>query len=256
MLCKSLRSATLLGGLLLVLLTVATLAARDNAPRSYKPAGPGEIYLALGDSLAWGFRLDDPATQSFPARLHARLSQYRTGELINLAVPGATSRTLLGGQLAEALAVIERARAAGQVVSPITLSIGGNDLQLVEHADYAARSAALRRTIDNLDRALGELRRAAGPAADIALLAYYNPYGGDPDVINSEAYWVSQFNTALRRVAMRYGATVADAYTPFAGGNAYAYTYILIGDVHANAAGQAVLAEQFWQALEYDDLFR
>ncbi len=253
---NKIRPAALLGGLLLVLLTVATLAARGNAPRPYTPAGPGAIYLSLGDSLAWGFRLEDPATQSFPARLHTRLNQYQDVELVNLAVPGATSRTFLGSQLDEALAALDEARANGQVVSPITISIGGNDLRLVENAEPDERAAALRGTIDNIDRAVAELRDATGATTDIALLAYYNPYGGDPDVVDSEAYWVSRFNAALREVAARHGATVADGYTPFAGGNAYAYTYILIDDVHANAEGQAVLAEQFWQALEYGALLR
>jgi lysophospholipase L1-like esterase len=248
-------AAAVVAGLLL-LVTIASLAARNEPALPYSPAGPGEVYLSLGDSLAWGFRLEDPATQSFPARLHTRLNRYQTVELINLAVPGATSRSLLGGQLDEALAVIERSRTAGQVVSPISISVGGNDLRRVENADTDERAAALRRTTDNIDQALAELRRAAGPDADIALLAYYNPYGGDPAIVDSEAYWVSRFNEALGRVALRYGATVADAYTPFAGGNAYAYTYILIGDVHANAEGHAVLAEEFWQALEYDTLLQ
>ena len=44
---------------------------------------------------------------------------------------------------------------------------------------------------------------------------------------------------------------VADVYPAFAGGRFYTHTYILFGDVHANAQGHALMADIFLQALGY-----
>jgi lysophospholipase L1-like esterase len=82
-------------------------------------------------------------------------------------------------------------------------------------------------------------------------MAYYNPYGGDGQQFNSEAYWVERLNAAIGEEAARRGVAVADAFTPFGGGRAYTYTNIVLGDVHANAQGHAAMAEAFWAALRY-----
>lgn len=240
--------------LILVLVTGAALTAWRLQPspvRSYAPAGPGDVYLALGDSLPWGAQLADPAVESYPALIHDRLDNIQPIELVNLAVPGETSASFVRRQLPQAVELITRARAADQQVSPITVSIGGNDLISVERGTPAERAAAITDFERNLVTILAELRRAAGPQADIAVMTYYNPSGGDPAAENSDAAWVAQLNATITAVATPRGVTVADVYTPFAQGGAYAYTYILIGDVHANAQGHLVIAEQFWQALGY-----
>jgi lysophospholipase L1-like esterase len=246
----------LISGLLALLLVVGLVALASQQPGAasapaYTPVGPGEVYLALGDSLAWGALLEDPATQSYPALLHARLSATVPIELVNLAVPGETSGSFLRRQLPQALARIERERAGGRRVSPITLDIGGNDLQYVAAGTPAERAAAIADVGQNLEVILDELRRATGGDADIAVMTYYNPYGGDPTIAESEAYWVTQLNAVIRAAAAERGMAVADTYAPFDGGNAYSYTHILIGDIHATRQGHQVIATQFWQALEY-----
>lgn len=223
-----------------------------GATRAYAPRGPGQTYLALGDSLAWGFRLADRARESYPALLADRVKQANADTaLVNLAVPGETTASLRGGQLRDALALIERERAAGRRVSPITIDIGGNDLQRAAGGNAQQREAALEAARANIAATLDALGRATGGDADIAIMAYYNPYGGDPGAPNSEAYWVSQLNAAIGEEAERRGVAVADAYTPFGGGRAYTYTNIVLGDVHANRQGHAVMAEAFWAALKY-----
>jgi lysophospholipase L1-like esterase len=98
---------------------------------------------------------------------------------------------------------------------------------------------------------LDELQQTTSGEADIAVMTYYNPYGGDPTIAESEAYWVTQLNAVIRAAAAERGMAVADTYAPFDGGNAYSYTHILIGDIHATRQGHQVIATQFWQALEY-----
>lgn len=239
--------------LVLVVIVLAAWRLWPTPTQVYAPTGPGEVYLALGDSLAWGARLERPATQSYPALLHARLgaSALAEIELVNLAIPGETSASFVQRQLPQARAVIARERAAGRRVSPITLDIGGNDLRGAERGTPGERAEAIQAVRQNLAHSLDELQRATAGRADIVVMTYYNPYGGDPNQENSEAYWVTQLNAAIRAEAAQRSIAVADTYAPFDGGHAYSYTNILLGDIHATRQGHEVIAAQFWEALGY-----
>lgn len=241
------RLLPILSALALVL-AVAGLVVAGRQPRPYTPSGPGELYVALGDSLAWGFRLERPDAEAYPALVQARAG---AGRLVNLAVPGETSGSFRSRQLPRAVELIRDARRQGLRVSPITLDIGGNDLRNVERAGPAEREAAVAAARRNIARSLDDLRAAAGPDADIAIMTYYNPYSGDPAVAGSDAYWVERLNDAIRAEAARRGVAVADVYDDFLGGREYTHTFILFGDIHANAQGHALIAESFLDALRY-----
>ena len=247
-----------LAGLLALSLVLAGgwVWARARPPDPYTPLGPGDTYLALGDSLAAGFTVGDPS-EAYVARVGQALRERRPGlRIMNLAVPGETSTSFLARQLPRALALIAEERAAGRRVSPITLDIGGNDARAAERSDRAARDAAMRRVEANVGRALDQLLAATRDSrgartADLAVMTYYNPYGGDPADETSAAYWTGQLNQAIARAAAKRGGPVADVATAFAGGLAYRYTYIVTGDIHANADGHRVIAREFWRALRY-----
>lgn len=223
----------------------------SRQPQAYVPRRQGDLYLALGDSLAWGFRLDDPATEAYPALVGASLSEGAPIETINLAVPGETSGSFVERQLPRALALLRQARGRGLLVSPVTIDIGGNDLRNVERAAPAEREAAVEAARRNLAHILAQLRAAAGPRADIAIMTYYNPYGGDPAVAGGDAYWVERLNEAIRAEAALRGVAVAEVYPDFVGGRFYTHTFILFGDIHANAQGHRLIAERFLGALGY-----
>ncbi len=227
-----------------------------NRPQTYTPQGPGEVYLALGDSLPWGFRLDDRQQDSFPGLIVASLGSSASLELVNLAVPGETSSSFVASQLPRALAYLREVRAQGRSVSPITLTIGGNDLIRVERASAPERAEAIQRFQRNLAAALDQLRAAAGAQADLAVMTYYNPYGGDPALEGSDAYWVERLNQVIRAEAGRRGVAVAEVYTAFVGGREYTHTFALFDDVHANAQGHRLIAETFLQALSYETVQR
>jgi lysophospholipase L1-like esterase len=245
------RTLTITLTLALLLAGIGAAILYSGRALAYAPHGPGDLYVALGDSLAWGARLDDRASQSYPALIHDRLAAGKPISLSNLAIPGETSASILRGQLPRALALIKDARAKGQRVSPITLDIGGNDLRNVERSGADVRAATVATVGRNIAQIVDDLRRAAGPDADIAVMIYYNPYGGDPSVVGGDAYWVAQLNAAISAAALPRGAAVADAYTPLGGGLVYTDTFILMGDIHANALGHKVLAEAFMHALRY-----
>ncbi|HEX6289799.1 MAG TPA: SGNH/GDSL hydrolase family protein [Herpetosiphonaceae bacterium] len=242
--------------LLTVLLSGGWYWARTQAAaRSYTPTGPGEVYLALGDSLAAGFIVEQPQ-EAYVARIAAALQARQPIEVRNLAIPGETSASLLRRQLPQALAFIREQRAAGKRVSPITLDIGGNDARAVQSASDEARRRMIATIEANIGTTLDQLiaatsTRLGGRTADIAIMTYYNPFPGDPADQTTPAYWSAQLNGAITRAATARGVAVADVDRAFAGGSVYRYTYIAAGDVHANAAGHAVIAERFLQALQY-----
>jgi lysophospholipase L1-like esterase len=245
------RTTLIFGAALALALALAGAAWGVRQPAAAEPEGPGDIYLALGDSLAWGASLDDPAAQSYPALLHAAMAAEGPIELANLAFPGETSGSFVARQLPRALELIAAARREGRRVSPITLDIGGNDLRNVERASPDEREAAVAVARANIASALDALRAAAGPGADLAVMTYYNPYGGDASLEGGDAYWVERLNGAIREEATRRGVAVADVYPAFEGGRSYTHTFILSGDIHANAQGQALIAEIFREALGY-----
>ena len=225
-------------------------------PTPYVPVGPGDTYVALGDSLAAGFTVGDPA-EAYVARIASALRQSAPGIAVrNLAVPGETTASFRAGQLPRALEFIAAEQAAGRRVSPITLDIGGNDARAAEGLDPAGRAGAIKRVEANLGRSLDDLLAATrgpsgGRTADVVVMTYYNPYGGDPADETSPAYWTEQLNQAITRAAAARGVPVADVAAAFGGGLVYRYTYITAGDLHANADGHRVIAEQFWRALAY-----
>lgn len=225
------------------------------AAAPYTPSGPGDTYVALGDSLAAGFTVDKPA-DAYVARVTSALQTAAPIQVRNFAVPGETSASLLARQLPQALAFIKAQRAAGKRVSPITLDIGGNDGLAARRASNAERTQMIAAIERNLDTALSQLARATTTwngrrTADIAIMTYYNPYPGDAADPATLAYWTAQLNAAIVRVAAKHGVAVADVAGAFAGGKVYRYTYITTGDIHANSDGHALIAERFLDALQY-----
>jgi lysophospholipase L1-like esterase len=248
---------TIVPVLLVGLLAAGGVYLARSAARSaeYAPTGPGNVYVALGDSLAAGFVVGAPE-EAYVARIAATIRAEQPIDVRNFAVPGETSSSLLRRQLPAALAYIEEQRAAGRRVSPITIDIGGNDLLRARPLDADARHELIAAVERNIGDTLDQLRDATssmlgGREADLAIMTYYNPFLGDSADPASDAYWSTQLNLAIQRAARARGVAVADVASAFAGGNVYRYTYITSGDIHANADGHGLIAERFLEALEY-----
>ncbi len=93
---------------------LSLLIAPAGTPAQAQPSSGQPLYIAMGDSLAFGVGVSDPAGGGYVALAHQALlgsDRYRSGglQLVNLAVPGATSSDLLqaGGQLDAALREIK-----------------------------------------------------------------------------------------------------------------------------------------------------
>jgi lysophospholipase L1-like esterase len=230
----------------------------------------GGAYVALGDSIS----IDDYA--GGPGRGGASLlarnrdddfPQWCGHDLGNrpfhlLATDGATSRTLLEQQ-------VPRLERSGVRPSIVTLTIGGNDV-LGWYGDTGGALRAAEAAVTTADRALDRLRRLADPSVRLVLGTVYDPSDGTadagrvglppwPEVVDVLAH----LNAALRRLAERHGAAVADIHASFLGhglaaGNPGqgdprpADSDLWYCDViEPNAWGASAVREAFWSALGY-----
>lgn len=71
-------------------------AGSETLPAETSAERPIRRYVALGDSIARGYGLDDPETQAYPALLRDRMQKTYDVEYANYAVDGLTSSELLG----------------------------------------------------------------------------------------------------------------------------------------------------------------
>jgi lysophospholipase L1-like esterase len=244
-------------------------------------ATPGEetppSYLALGDSVAFGFNpLLDLRTQGvtgYPELLAERLGLPVT----NLSCPGEASggftsptgadnhcrenRQMFplhadyeGTQLAAAMEHIS----AHPETSIVTIDIGANDVFLLDHVcnrDLTCILTGFVTLIDqynrNLDAIFDRLRtHYDGP---LVALTIYNPFPVD----TTAQYAIEQINAALATKVNNYGGIVAEGMAAFAaaGNGDPCKAGLLIAmpdgtcDVHPTPEGAAVLADAIEAAL-------
>ncbi len=236
-------------GCLLVLATVllalylapaAGARLMAHTPQSHRP----QSYLALGDSLAFGysqakfnslFPNEDPAAYNtgYVDDFGKVLKAFNPNlQIVNDGCPGETTDSFINGpcayqlafplhhpysggpassQLSDALAYLG---AHPGRVTPITLDIGANDALGVikgvcnlEPACIAAHAPALFTHIaTNLGAILAQLRNAA-PNARIIVLGLYNPFGS---TVAGADQLTAQLNTTMAAVAAGAGARFAD----------------------------------------------
>lgn len=267
--------------LLALLLPLLALPARAADPPAYTPVGPGAVFLALGDSLATGTEatVNNDEQPGYPAALLARLQSIRPGlRLENLARgTGETSSSLIAdGQLAQAAAFIKSERAAGRVVSPVTLTIGGNDMvPVLQPGSSTSISDTLTLYASNLDTILDTLLAALTDeqgrrTGDLLIATYYNPYPGlfavSPVALNADPDRdIPRFNQIVVAAAAARGLAVADLYGAFPQDQSglgqlifvrFPYRFLpfdpeLNFDFHPRPAGHRLITATFADASDY-----
>ena len=206
-------------------------------------SGRPSSYLALGDSLAFGY-----SQAKFESLLPSEPpSAYNTGyvddfahllklgnpklEVINDGCPGETTESFIKGpcayqlayplhhpyaggptssQLSDALAYLQ----ANPNTSPITLDIGANDaLGVIEHTCNKQVECVIKEAPAlfahvgaNLGLILADLR-GADPHATIIVLGLYNPFG---EKLPGGNTLTAQLNEVMEKVASAVGARFAD----------------------------------------------
>ncbi|HXA53891.1 MAG TPA: SGNH/GDSL hydrolase family protein [Solirubrobacteraceae bacterium] len=208
-----------------------------------RPPAPTS-YLALGDSLAFGYsqaRFDELFPEESPADFESGyvnvfggvLKVFHPGlQIVNDGCPGETTESFVKGpcpyvaegfalhhpyaggptsaQLSDALAYL---RAHPGAVNPITLDIGANDaLGLIGGCKEeplciaAGAPGVFGKIAANLGLILGDLR-ADAPRAQIIVLGLYNPFG---ETIAGGNALTAQLNEVEAKVAATVGARFVD----------------------------------------------
>ena len=227
-----------------------------------------KVYLAMGDSLAWGVVADTEERGGYVPTLYAFFRQPQHGNvdtLENVGIRGETSSLMLGEQLTKALAIINQPTD----VRVVTLGIGGNDVRALllpggrcvaippARPDPAACQAALVEALvgfaRNYAQILNELTQAleADPGNETVLvMTYYNPYSGTGKAFEplAEAA-VTSLNDLIASIGAQYGATIVDVYPQFVGkGSNLTGIDATPPDVHPNDAGYEEIAKAFIDA--------
>lgn len=277
----------LVGAVLAVVALVGSAGGAAAGPQG--PAEPRAMgwYLALGDSLAAGYQPgqgDDRDGGYVGDVLEAVQAEQPKTKLVNLACSGATTVSMVQGdedcayeegtQLAQA---VEFLHAHARNTRLVTIDVGANDITSCARPaiDYTCAAAALQRINANLGHILTSLRAAAGADVEIVVLNYYNPFlaaylqgaAGRALAMQSTALQ-AQLNAVIAGRAAAVGADVADVSTAFES-TSWALTaspygllptnvvrictwtwMCAVGDIHANDAGYAVLADAVEARLE------
>ncbi|NNC76052.1 MAG: SGNH/GDSL hydrolase family protein, partial [Acidimicrobiia bacterium] len=244
------RVAILLALSLLMGALSAAPALADHHGSGEDEIGDGGVYLALGDSVASGFRPGEPITDDGYANvLFDKLEKkYKLDTLINLSCPGDDTIEMISGvggaspfgsacygpfaqlppggpsQLDAAAAFLD---ANPGEVELITLTIGANDILACDptEPDPDALNLCiveqLGQIATNLPMILGTLQAAAGDVPIVAM-NYYNPNLGfwvdGPDgqaLAASSLGLTTAFNGTLEAIYDAFGVHVVDVETAF-----------------------------------------
>ena len=284
---------------MLLLLGVIAAASAAVAPAGAAAAAtaphvvfhpPQENYLALGDSLAFGYQeakilaelgsntysaasFNTGYDADFAAMIQPLAPHGHTFTETDYGCPGETSSSMVNGpcpfplplhnaypagdsQLQAAVAFLQ---AHAHHVNPITVDIGANDiLNMIEGCSFdatcigLAAPATTATMASNLDTILTDLQ-AAAPGAEIIAMNV-------PDVFEfaapSTLPLFAGYDAVLDHVVAAHGVRLVDAYSVVAGLSAsdFCADDAFCGplhDIHPTDAGYAILAQYFFAASGY-----
>ena len=235
--------------------------------------GPKQHYLALGDSLAFGYQPNHDYTHGYVPDLFKLLQNEGTKDVKDLGCPGETSTTFIKGgcsfapappytQLGAALAFL---RAHAGEVSPVTLDIGSNDVLqgnidlstcTVNESGFNAGLAALDSNLTGtiLPALRGALSVKGRVTGDIVMMNYYDPF---QNICANSVPFAQTLNQHLANDVSGFGMIV-DVFTAFGGPavpnpNICTYTWMCSTspgpDIHATNQGYSVIANTFAAAI-------
>lgn len=255
-------------------------AAQSSIPGR---VGPKSTYLAIGDSLAFGFQPNGNFAHGYADDFFNDLQSHGVTHYVNMACSGENTVSMINGgcptelviprkffyigpQLQAAVNFLSAHR--GQV-SPVTLDIGVNEfLETLTvngfncdvDSDGAQKILAL---VDhNLTQvilpALTDAMKVNGQmSGDLFLLNYYDPFANQ---CPNFAPFLQEFNQHLAADASGF-ATLVDVFTPFGGStdpNPLICTYTWMCQnlnfalgIHANTTGYQVMANAIEQTAGY-----
>lgn len=262
-----------IGPYLIVLIVVAVVLAGIDvvalALNSPSRVLSHHYYLALGNSLAYGYQPNADFTNGYTHDVFNTLQGANVDFLVNYACPSESSTTFINGscpdsfikhtqyfgpQLAAAVSFLKAHR--GQV-NPVTIDLGANDVINDFNPTTCTVAASAQADITTFDTnltqtILPQLTSAytttmGARAGEFVMLNYYDPYVKEcPNSLSL----IQQLNTHIANDAAKFDVKVADIYTAFGGtdhmaANICAYTWICdaqFHDIHPTTTGYSVMA--------------
>ena len=91
-----------------------------------------------------------------------------------------------------------------------------------------------------------------GRQRTLLIQTVYDPYGGDPNAVGSDAWWVERFNGVIREIAGTQPAARVVELADKVRGNEQALTLVRFDDVHLSNAGHRLAADLYWMAGGFD----
>jgi lysophospholipase L1-like esterase len=237
--------------------------------------GPKQHYLALGDSLAFGFQPNGDFTDGYVPDLFQILRNEGVKDVTNYGCPGETSATFINGgcpfapagfvQITAALAFI---RAHVGKVSPVTLDIGPNDVlpdlnPSTCAVDVSTFNADLATLDTNLTQViLPQLHKAllvkGHVTGDLVMMNFYDPF---QNFCPNTVAFIQTFDQHLAADVSGFGIIV-DVFSAFGGEgvpnpNICIYTWMctpppLGPNIHPTDLGYSVIANTFAAAIPTD----
>lgn len=200
-------------GLLLMLALGAVVASRAaDTPRTL---------AFFGDSLTAGYGLDDPSTESYPARIQEKLSAAGLGwRVVNAGLSGETT----AGGLRRVEWILR------QRVDVFVLALGAND---------GLRGVDPALSQKNLEEILARVRTKY-PQAKLVLAGMQMPPSMGAD-------YATKFAAVFAGVAKKYDATLIPFLLDQVGGVAELNQS---DQIHPNARGHQRVAETVWAVLK------
>jgi len=249
-------------------LPLITLIATTNVSAATTNSASPQQYLALGDSLAFGFQPNGDFQHGYAVDLFQKLqAKQHFDKSVDLGGPGETSSSFIHGicpfpepppsQLADALAYLKlNAKTTGL----ITLQIGANDiLSAINPATCATNvdvfNTHLATLDDNLTQIiLPQLHKAIKEHhTRLALIEYYNPF--QPFCPNTTSF-IHELNNHLEEDAEGYAQAI-DIFNAIDQTDALVCQLTWIcstpPDIHPNSQGYQVIAERIYDEIFDDD---
>lgn len=269
-----------LGPYLIIFIIVAlALAGLDALAISLKNPGPllsRDQYLALGDSLGFGYQPNLNFTDGYVDDVYRDIHKNNVTGLVNYSCPNESSVTMingncpdralrhsqyLGSQLDAAVSFLENHRGE---INPVTFDMGANDVFTDFDATTcsydAGRAQSDIMTLDtNLTKTiLPQLTQAdttttGARAGKFLMLNYYDPFAKQ---CPNSLPLIQMLNQHIAADAAQFKVPMVDIYTAFGGdnmaNNICTLTWMCSAkyhDVHPTTQGYAIMAQAVEQAL-------
>ncbi len=259
---------------LFIMLSPLSLASSHSQGNSL--IGPKKYYLALGDSLAFGYQPDFDFFHGYVDDFFTNLKGHGVKDLVNLGCFAESSSTFISGscpvwflkkswysgsQLKNALNFLHN---HGGEVSPVTLDIGANDLQGDIKTSNCTISSRFDSDLARLDRNLTGIILPQLKAAltvngrltgDLVMMNYYDPY---QNICPGMVSYMQKFSEHLANDVKGFGIFV-DVFDAFGGSrtpnpNTCNDTWMcssIFHDFHASSRGYSVIASAFEKSAGY-----